>query len=94
MELIRVLKRPVISEKSFTSAETSKYVFLVEKNATKQEVEKAVETAFKVNVIDVNTIIMKGKVKRFGKKIGRRKDYKKAIVTLKKGETIDEFKGF
>jgi large subunit ribosomal protein L23 len=94
MELIRVLKRPVISEKSFTSAEASKYVFLVEKDATKQEVEKAVETAFKVNVIDVNTIIMKGKVKRFGKKIGRRKDYKKAIVTLKKGETIDEFKGF
>ncbi len=94
MELIRVLKRPVISEKSFTAADSGKYVFLVEKNATKQEIEKAVETAFKVNVIDVNTIIMKGKLKRFGKKFGKRKDYKKAIVTLKKGETIDEFKGF
>lgn len=94
MELIKVLKRPIISEKSFISADAGKYVFLVDRSATKQEIEKAVETAFKVNVIDVNTIIMKGKLKRFGKKLGRRQDYKKAIVTLKKGETIEEFKGF
>jgi large subunit ribosomal protein L23 len=93
MELIKVLKQPVISEKSFSSAENDKYVFLVQKGATKIEVAQAVEKAFKVHVLDVNTITVKGKTKRFGRVVGRRKDYKKAIVTIKKGEKIEEFKG-
>lgn len=93
MELIKVLKQPIISEKSFASADKDQYVFLVEKNATKIEVAQAVEKAFKVHVINVNTITVKGKVKRFGRVLGRRKDYKKAIVTIQKGEKIEDFKG-
>lgn len=93
MELLRVLKQPVISEKSFAMAEGSKYVFMVNPSATKTEVAQAVEKAFKVHVVSVNTIIVKGKVKRFGKIFGKRKDYKKAIVTIKSGETIEDFKG-
>jgi large subunit ribosomal protein L23 len=93
MELLRVLKRPVISEKSFASAEDGKYVFMVDKSATKTEIRKAVELAFKVDVVSVNTVITKGKVKRFGKIFGRRQDYKKAVVTVKAGQTIEDFKG-
>lgn len=93
MELLKVLKQPVISEKSFTSTEQGKYVFLVDIAATKVEIAQAVEKAFKVNVVDVNTVIVKGKKKRFGKVFGRRSDYKKAVVTIKKGESIEDFKG-
>jgi large subunit ribosomal protein L23 len=93
MEQLKVLKQPIISEKSFTLADNGKYVFLVQKNATKIEIVKAVETAFKVHVLGISTITVKGKVKRFGKQFGRRKDYKKAIVTIKKDEKIEDFKG-
>jgi large subunit ribosomal protein L23 len=93
MEEISILKQPIISEKSFVAAESGKYVFLVAKGATKIEIAKAVEKAFKVHVLSVNTMIIGGKVKRFGRIIGKRKDYKKAIVTIKKGEKIEEFKG-
>lgn len=93
MELLKVLKQPVISEKSFASTEQGKYVFLVDIAATKVEIAQAVEKAFKVNVVDVNTVIVKGKKKRFGKVFGRRSDYKKAVVTIKKGESIEDFKG-
>lgn len=93
MELLRVLKQPVISEKSFASTDQGKYVFLVDTAATKIEIAQAVEKAFTVHVIDVNTVIVKGKAKRFGKVFGRRSDYKKAVVTLKKGESIEDFKG-
>jgi large subunit ribosomal protein L23 len=93
MELINVLKQPVISEKSFASAEAGKYVFIVDKNATKVEIAKAVEKAFKVHVLSVNTVLVKGKLKRFGRIFGRRSDVKKAIVTIKKGESIEDFKG-
>ncbi len=93
MELLRVLKQPVISEKSFSMAEAGKYVFQVNPDATKTEIKKAVEMAFKVHVTSVHTIIVKGKVKRFGKIFGKRKDLKKAIVTVKSGETIEDFKG-
>lgn len=93
MELLRVLTQPVISEKSFAMAEGSKYVFKVNMDATKTEVLQAVEKAFKVHVVSVNTIIVKGKRKKFGKITGKRKDFKKAIVTIKSGETIEDFKG-
>jgi large subunit ribosomal protein L23 len=93
MEILRVLKQPVISEKSFANADSGKYVFQVNPKATKAEIKKAVEMAFKVHVITVHTIIVKGKIKRFGKIFGKRKDYKKAIVTVKSGEKIEDFKG-
>lgn len=93
MKQLSVLKRPVISEKSFASADQGKYVFIVDEAATKTEVKQAVEKAFSVHVTAVNTVIIAGKVKRFGKSFGKRSDYKKAIVTIKKGETIEDFKG-
>jgi len=93
MELLRVLKQPVISEKSFAMAEDGKYVFMVNPDATKTEIRLAVEKAFKVHVTAVNTVTYKGKRKKFGKILGKRSDYKKAIVTIKSGETIEDFKG-
>lgn len=93
MEIFEILKQPKISEKSFSLAENDKYVFLVNLAANKIEVKKAVEKAFKVDVIAVNTEKIRGKVKRFGRKYGKRSDYKKAIVTIKKGQKIEDFKG-
>lgn len=93
MEMIKVLKRPVISEKSFAHAENDKYVFVVSKEANKIEIKNAIEKLFKVTVLDVQTVVMKGKLKRVGRKYGKRSDFKKAYVTLKKGDKIEEFKG-
>jgi len=93
METTRVLKRPVISEKSFSNAENGKYVFIVDNDTNKIEIKKTVEKLFKVNVTDVTTVKVKGKVKRTRKSIGRRSDYKKAYVTLKEGQKIEDFKG-
>ncbi len=93
MKQLSVLKRPVISEKSFASADLGKYVFVVDIDATKTEIAQAVEKAFSVHVIAVNTVIIAGKIKKFGKSFGKRSDFKKAIVTIKKGETIEDFKG-
>ncbi len=93
MDQINKLKKPVISEKSFALAEKDKYVFVVKNDANKIEITKAVEKAFKVHVVKVNTFVTKGKVKRFGKVYGQRSDYKKAIVSIKKGEKIEDFKG-
>jgi large subunit ribosomal protein L23 len=93
MEMIKILKRPVISEKSFTHAENGKYVFVVAREANKIEIKKAIEKLFKVTVLEVRTVVMKGKVKRVGRKFGKRNDFKKAYVTLKDGDKIEEFKG-
>jgi len=93
MEITKILKRPVISEKSFAHAENGKYVFVVSKEANKIELRKAIEKLFKVTVTDVKTVVVKGKVKRVGRKYGKRSDFKKAYVTLKEGDKIEEFKG-
>ncbi len=70
-----------------------KYTFKVSLHANKIEIRKAVEAVFGVKVKSVNTIRMTGKFKRMGKYIGKRPDYKKAIVTLHEGETIEFFEG-
>lgn len=88
-----ILKQPKISEKSFKLADSDQYVFLVDRNANKIEIRKAVEIAFKVNVLSINTETIKGKMKRFGRIYGKRSDYKKAIVKIKKGQKIEDFKG-
>lgn len=85
------LKRALISEKSFTKAAESKFTFIVENSATKDEVTAAVEELFGVNVVSINTINIPGKVKRSKKGLGKRSDIRKAIVTLKKGQKIDLF---
>jgi len=83
------LLRPVITEKSMSSSEAGKVVFMVPLSATKDEVKAAVEAIFNVKVNKVNTIKQDGKVKRFKGYEGVRSDYKKAVVTLAEGQNID-----
>ena len=80
---------PVITEKATLLTEQNKVVFQVAQDATKDEIAAAVEELFKVRVIKVNTLITKGKTKRFRGIMGRRSDVKKAIVTLAEGQSID-----
>jgi len=80
---------PVITEKATVLTEQNKVVFQVAKDATKDEIAAAVEELFKVRVVKVNTLITKGKTKRFRGILGKRSDVKKAIVTLQAGQTID-----
>ncbi len=83
------LLAPVITEKSSLVAEENKVIFRVRMEATKPEIKAAVEGLFKVDVTKVNTIVVKGKTKRFRGHLGRRSDYKKAVVTLKDGQSVD-----
>jgi large subunit ribosomal protein L23 len=80
---------PMITEKATVLSEQNKVVFQVAMNATKDEIAAAVEELFKVQVTKVNTLIQKGKTKRFRGRPGRRSDLKKAIVTLREGQSID-----
>jgi large subunit ribosomal protein L23 len=84
-----VILAPVITEKATVLTEQNKVVFRVAMDATKDEIAAAVEELFKVRVIKVNTLITKGKTKRFRGIMGQRSDVKKAIVTLQEGQTID-----
>jgi large subunit ribosomal protein L23 len=80
---------PVITEKSTLLSERNQVIFRVPMTATKPEIKSAIETLFKVKVKAVNTLVAKGKVKRFRGVEGERKDIKKAIVTLEEGHRID-----
>ncbi len=80
---------PVVTEKSTLGSEHNQVTFKVRMDATKPQIKAAIEKLFKVKVTAVNTLRQQGKVKRFRGKIGRRSDYKKAIVSLAEGETID-----
>ena len=80
---------PVITEKATLLSEQNKVVFRVSMDSTKDEISAAVEELFKVQVLKVNTLITKGKTKRFRGRAGRRSDIKKAIVTLAEGQSID-----
>ncbi len=80
---------PMITEKATLLSEQNKVVFRVAIDSTKDEIAAAVEALFKVQVTKVNTLIQKGKTKRFRGRPGRRIDVKKAIVTLKEGQSID-----
>ena len=88
-----VLIRPLITEKSNTGMQENKYTFIVPLNANKVEIRQAVESIFKVKVLDVNTIRVMGKVKRMGKHSGKRPDVKKAIVKVAPGQRIEFFEG-
>ena len=80
---------PVITEKATLLSEQNKVVFRVSADASKDEIAAAVEELFKVKVTKVNTMVTKGKTKRFRGIMGRRPDVKKAIVTLQEGQSID-----
>ena len=84
-----VILAPVITEKSTLVSEHNQVVFKVRTDATKPQIKSAVENIFGVEVTAVNTLLQKGKTKRFRGRLGRRPDIKKAIVTLKDGQSID-----
>lgn len=84
-----VIIAPVITEKSMANRQANVYTFKVAKDATKSEIKNAVEEAFKVSVKNVNTLNTKSKRRRVGKYAGRTKTYKKAIVTLAEGSSIE-----
>jgi len=92
-EPLSVLRRPVISEKSYALMNRNVYVFVVDRHATKVDVRRAVEKAFDVRVDRVNTLNRKGKVTRNRRtnKTGQRPDTKRAFVTLHPGDKIDLF---
>ncbi len=88
--LYQIIRRPHISEKTAGMADKSRQItFEVLKEANKAEIKEAVETLFKVEVEGVKTIVTKGKTKRAGRNMGKRKDWKKAYVKLKEGHDID-----
>lgn len=88
-----VLQAPVITEKSTMASEHGKVVFRIKPEATKPQVKSAVEALFGVEVVSVNTTLVKGKTKTFRGRPGTRSDYKKAVVTLKDGQSIDYASG-
>jgi large subunit ribosomal protein L23 len=94
-----IIMRPLITEKAQILASPhgegipAKYSFEVDKRANKMQIKEAVETAFGVSVREVNTAVMKGKRKRFGRGVAKNPDWKKAIVTLSPGEKIELFEG-
>jgi large subunit ribosomal protein L23 len=87
--LYDVILAPVITEKATLLSEENKVVFKVAKDATKPQIKMAVEKLFDVKVTAVNTLVRKGKEKRFRGRVGFQSDVKKAIVTLAEGQTID-----
>ena len=84
-----IIIAPVITEKSMANRQANVYTFKVAKDATKTEIKNAVEEACKVSVVSVNTLNTKSKRRRVGKYAGRTKTYKKAIVTLAEGSSIE-----
>ncbi len=88
-----VILGPMVTEKSTRGSEDNQVTFKVSLDSSKPEIKKAVESLFEVKVKSVNTIRMKGKVKRFKGYRGKRVNWKKAIVSLKEGETIDVMGG-
>ena len=93
MEARDILVRPLITERTTQLMAEGKYVFVVAKAANKIEIAKAVSEIFKVKVAKVNKVNVLGKKKRMGRTQGKRPDYKKAIVKLAPGETIEFFEG-
>ena len=84
-----ILVKPILTEKSTILYQFNQYSFVVCKDSNSYEIKKAIEQVFKVKVTKVNTSIMRGKLKSFKGTLGYKKDFKKAIVTLAEGNTID-----
>ena len=90
----KIIRKPLVTEKSTRQKEEARqYAFEVRRDANKIEIQFAVERLFKVKVLQVRTSNILGKVKRLGRRYGRRSDWKKAIVTLREGDRIDFFEG-
>ncbi|NOQ22139.1 MAG: 50S ribosomal protein L23 [Candidatus Aegiribacteria sp.] len=93
-DAMQIIIKPLVTEKSTVLREESNhYVFRVIPGATKRQIAAAVEELFDVRVTDVRTMRMQGKKKRLGRNLGRKPSWKKAIVTLREGDTVDFFEG-
>ena len=88
-EFYDIIRRPIITEKASMASEHGIVAFEVAIKSTKKQIKDAIENLFNVKVQAINTLIVKGKVKRFRGKLGKRRDFKKAYVTLADGNTID-----
>ena len=89
-----IIKRPIVTEASMNAMADKKYTFVVDKKSNKTEIKNAVEKIFGVKVASVNTMNMLGKKKRMGMNVGKRADWKKAIITLTEdSKTIEFFEG-
>ena len=93
MHILEVLRRPIVTEKSTYMQDRGRYVFEVSRGATKYGIKQAVEEAFGVTVVKVNTMNVKGKLKRYGPRFSAQRSWKKAIVTVASGDTITIFEG-
>lgn len=92
--IYQVLKRPLITEKSTEEKDKSnKLFFEVDRRSNKIEIKQAVQKIFKVDVLEVSTVNVKGKPKRVGRYLTKRPDWKKAIVTIKPGQRVEFFEG-
>jgi large subunit ribosomal protein L23 len=87
--MYEIIRNPIVTEKSSMGSQYAQVTFRVPRDADKKRIKQAVETIFEVKVKGVNTLIQKGKTKRFKGILGRRNDFKKAIVKLEDGQTID-----
>ena len=94
MDASQVIIRPVVSEKSFVLAEAGKYTFRVHDKAHKTQIRQAIEQLFDVKVVEVRTASVKSKPKRRGQTAGRTRQWKKAIVQVREGDTIPIFQAF
>lgn len=93
-DIYQVIKKPLITEKAnILKEKDNKVAFVVDRTANKAEIKEAVEHLLKVKVLKVNVSNMTGKPRRLGRSIGKRPDWKKAVVTLKPGDRIDFFEG-
>ncbi|MDA7981092.1 MAG: 50S ribosomal protein L23 [Alphaproteobacteria bacterium] len=90
---MELLRRPLITEKATRAGELNQYFFLVPTDSDKREIASAVEQIFKVNVVSVNTLRQRGKVKQFRGQYGSRAETKKAMVTVAPGQVIDFVSG-
>ena len=93
MDPTQVIVRPVVSEKSYVLSAADRYTFRVHADAHKTEIRQAVEALFDVHVVDVRTLSVKSKPKRRGQTKGRTRQWKKAIVQVRPGESIPVFQG-
>ena len=94
MNLYDVLKKPKLTEKTtLLKEELNQFVFEVDQKANKIQIKESVEKAFKVEVVKVRTMNVEGKKKRLGRHQGRKSNWKKALITLKEGQTIEYFEG-
>jgi len=84
-----IIRRALLTEKSSNLRGRNIYVFEVDRRADKPEIKRAIESVFKVTVVDVRTLNVRGKVKRLGRFSGKRPDWKKAMITLADGQSID-----